>query len=495
MLIMTELDHQLPSSTPMRSTTSPIGYARAHRSRFITELKDCIRYASISVQPKYAQDLQKCAVWLAEHLRSVGLEHVKVIRTKCHPIVYAKSKHKPGHPTVLIYGHYDVQPVDPISEWKSPPFHPVVRGSNLYGRGACDDKGQLFTHVKALECYLKTVGELPVIVKCLFEGEEEIGSPNLPDFLARHRWDLGAEVTVISDMPILASDRLAITHALRGAISLELEVMGPQQDLHSGIFGGSVHNPLQVLCEIIGRLHGKDGSVAIPGFYDQVRVWSDRERNYMSQTGPTEAELLRNAQVDQGWGEPHFTAYERTTIRPSLSVNGIVGGYQGNGPKAVIPAKALAKLSFRLVPDQDPQEIAGLFRQYVAAIAPPAVHTSVRTQFLAPAALLPRDHPAMQAAVIAYRHGFGRKPVFLRSGGTIPVVNLLYETLHIPTVLMGFALPDDRMHGPNEKFYLPNFFNGITTSICFLSEVASRLKSLRFPQNLALQAQEFCCDH
>jgi acetylornithine deacetylase/succinyl-diaminopimelate desuccinylase-like protein len=476
MLIMTEFQHQLP-----------LTLAHANRWRFVDELKDFIRFPTISAQPKHAKDLQACAAWLADHLRFIGLEHVEVIPTKRHPIVYAEWLEKTGYPTVMIYGHYDVQPVDPLKEWKSPPFQPIVRGSNLYGRGACDDKGQLFTHIKALECYLKTTGELPVNVKCLFEGEEEIGSPNLVDFLRRRRGDLDADVAVISDMPILAPNRPAITYALRGALSLELEVRGPEHDLHSGIFGGAVHNPLQVLCEIIGRLHKKDGKVAIPGFYDKVRVWSDRERNYMSQTGPTEAELLRNGQVDQAWGEPHFTAYERTTIRPSLSVNGILGGYQGNGPKAVIPAKALAKLSFRLVPDQDPQEIDGLFRQYVAAIAPPAVHTSVRTQFLAPPALLPRDHPALQAAVAAYRHGFGRKPVFLRSGGTIPVVNLLYETLHIPTVLMGFALPDDRMHGPNEKFYLPNFFNGITTSICFLSEVASRLKSLRFPQNLALQ--------
>lgn len=476
-----------------------LNYFHSNRSRFVNELVEFVRFSTISAQMNHAKDMKKCAAWLAKHLRTIGLEDVEIIRTQRHPIVYAEWLGKPGYPSMLIYGHYDVQPVDPLREWKFPPFQPVVRDSNLYGRGACDDKGQLFTHIKALECYLKTAGELPVNVKCLFEGEEEIGSPNLQEFLRRHQQDLCADVTVISDMPILAPDRPAITYALRGALSLELEVNGPQRDLHSGIFGGAVHNPLQALCEMIGQLHTADGKVAIPGFYDQVRDWNDRERNYMARTGPSAAEVLSNAQVAQGWGESHFTPYERTTIRPSLSINGIVGGYQGAGPKAVIPATAIAKLSFRLVPDQDPKEIDRLFRQYVAAITPPTVQTSIRTQFLAPPALLPRDHPAMQAAVVAYRHGFGRKPVFLRSGGTIPVVNLLYETLRIPTVLMGFALPDDRMHGPNEKFYLPNFFNGITTSICFLSEIASMPRfrqHMQEPnQKVALQSQEFYHDH
>jgi acetylornithine deacetylase/succinyl-diaminopimelate desuccinylase-like protein len=239
-----------------------------------------------------------------------------------------------------------------------------------------------------------------------------------------------------------------------------------------------VHNPLQALCEIIGQLHDADGRIAIPGFYNRVRIWDRDERAYMAQTGPTEGEILHSAQVDHGWGESDFTLYERTTIRPSLSVNGIVGGYQGAGPKAVIPAQAVAKLNFRLVPHQDPKEIEQLFRQYVAGITPPTVRATVRTQFAAQPALLDRKHPAMQAAVRAYRHGFGAMPVFLRSGGTIPVVDMLYKALGIPTVLMGFALPDDRMHGPNEKFYLPNFFKGIATSICFLSEVRFSLQSM-----------------
>jgi acetylornithine deacetylase/succinyl-diaminopimelate desuccinylase-like protein len=458
----------------MRLTDLPPNYARPNRLRFVEELKDFVRFPSVSAQPGHAEDVQKCAAWLAAHLRSIGMEHVEVIPTKGHPIVYARWTHKPEYPTLLIYGHYDVQPVDPLGKWKSPPFEPVVRGSNIYGRGACNDKGQLFTHVKALECYLATLRELPLNVRCLFEGEEEIGSPGLRDFLIRHGHDLSADVAVVSDMSMLAPDRPAITYALRGTISFELEVSGPQHDLHSGVFGGAVHSPLQALCEIIGRLHSADGRIAIPGFYEKVRAWNQEEREYMAQTGPTDSDILRNARVHTGWGEPVFSLYERTTIRPSVSVNGITGGYQGAGSKAVIPARALAKLSFRLVPDQDPKEIEQLFRRYVAKITPPALYTTVRTQSAAQPALLDRNHPAMRAAAVAYYRGFGSKPVFLRSGGTIPVVNLLYETLNIPTVLMGFALPDDRMHGPNEKFYLPNLFNGIATSLHFLDEVAAR---------------------
>ncbi len=451
-------------------------YANSNQARFIRGLAEFVRFPSVSAQPQHSTEVRRCAEWLAEHLQAIGLKRVRIIPTARHPLVYADWQNAPQQPTVLIYGHYDVQPGDPLAEWKSPPFQPSLRGANLYGRGASDDKGQLFIHVKALECYLRTVGNLPVNVKCLFEGEEEIGSPNLPAFLARYRQKLSADVAIISDMPILAPDRPAITYALRGALGLELEVAGPKYDLHSGIFGGAVHNPLQALGEIIARLHDAGGRIAIPGFYDRVRIWSENERDFMSQNGPTDSEILRHAQVGCGWGEPYFTLYERTTIRPALTVNGIVGGYQGAGPKAVIPARVVAKLNFRLAPDQDPQEIDRLFRRYVADITPPTVRTTIRTQLAAPPALVDRNHPAMRAAAVAYRRGFGAMPVFLRSGGTIPVVNLLHQALGIPTVLMGFALPDDQMHGPNEKFHLPNFFNGIITSICFLSEVGLRLQ-------------------
>ncbi len=459
---------------------TPLAYSHTNRSRFLAELKEFVRFPTISAQPMHADDLKKCAAWLANHLQHVGLEHVKVIPTRRHPIVYAEWLHAPGRPTVLIYGHYDVQPVDPLNEWASPPFEPTLRGNDLYGRGTSDDKGQLFVHVKALESYLHTTDKLPVNVKCLFEGEEEIGSPNLASFLTRNRDVLAADVAILSDMRILAPDRPAITYALRGALSLELEVNGPKQDLHSGTFGGAVHNPLQVLCEIIAKLHDANGRVAIPGFYDRVRRWScekaDEERAYMASVGPSDAQILQDAQAQKGWGEAGFTLYERTTVRPALTVNGILGGYQGPGVKAVIPSRAVAKLNFRLVPEQDPHEIDRLFRQYITRITPPTVRTMIHTSLVAKPALVSRNHQAMRAASIAYRKSFGATPVFLRSGGTIPVVNLFQEILGIPTVLMGFALPDDRMHGPNEKFHLPNFYNGIKTSIWFLAEVGAGQK-------------------
>jgi acetylornithine deacetylase/succinyl-diaminopimelate desuccinylase-like protein len=417
--------------------------------------------------------VRNCASWLAAHLRKVvGFDRVQLVPTRGHPIVYADWLRAPGHPTVLVYGHYDVQPVDPIGEWQSPPFEPAVRGDDLFGRGASDDKGQMFTHVKAAECLLRGAGSLPVNVKCVFEGEEEIGSTNLPAFVKRHREALAADTAVLSDTRMLGADRPVITESLRGALSVELELRGLEHDLHSGNFGGSVHNPLQALSEIIARLHNRDGRVTIPGFYDRVHQLTREERDYMAEVGPSDAEILGDAGAGRGWGERGYSLYERTTIRPALSVNGISGGYQGPGVKAVIPARASAKLNFRLVPDQEPREIDRLFRAYVARIAPPTVGVAIETHLATRPAVVNRTDPAVGAAVDAYRRGFGNVPVFLRSGGSIPVVTLFQEVLAIPTVLMGFALPDDRLHAPNEKFHLPNFFNGIATSMHFLTGLA-----------------------
>lgn len=323
-------------------------------------------------------------------------------------------------PTVLIYGHYDVQPPEPLDEWRTPPFESTVIGDSLHGRGASDDKGQMFVHVKALESCLRTTGELPVNVLCLFEGEEEIGSPSLSTFLDRHGEALTTDVAVLLDMPMLAPNRSAITESMRGALSLELEIRGANRDLHSGLYGGAIHNPLQALCEIVASLHDKAGRVRIPGFYNQVRDWSPRERAYMRAYGPSDAEILRNAGVEYAWGEPGYTLYERTTIRPALTVNGIFGGYQGTGPKAVIPNRAAAKFNFRLVPDQQLEEIEHLFRLHVARFTPSTVRSFVRRQSSAEPAVIDWRHPAMRAAVSAYRSGFGSTPVFLRSGGTIP---------------------------------------------------------------------------
>jgi acetylornithine deacetylase/succinyl-diaminopimelate desuccinylase-like protein len=451
----------------------PLAHARAHRARFLEELKRFLRFPSVSAQSNHAGDVRRCAEWLAGHLKGIGMNGVRLIKTPRHPIIYAEWMGAPGLPAVLIYGHYDVQPPDPLKEWTTPPFEPTVRGQHLYGRGACDDKGQLFAHVKALESCLKTSGRLPVNVKCLFEGEEEIGSPNLKTFLARNADELQADAAVMSDTRMLGPDQPALTYALRGGLSAEIEVTGPKLDLHSGTFGGAVHNPLQALCEILARLHDQDGCIAIPGFYDRVRLPDERERAYMATVGPADAKILADAGSERSWGEKGFSLYERTTIRPSLSICGLTGGYQGEGSKAVIPARASAKLNFRLVPDQNPAEIEALVRRDLARLTPPTVRSRVTVQPGARPAVLDRRHPVMRAAAHAYRRGFGAAPVFLRSGGSIPVVNLFQERLGIPTALMGFALPDSRIHAPNERFFLPNFERGIATCLAFLEEMAA----------------------
>ena len=458
---------------PVMTSSRALVYARTQRDRFVSELKDFIRFASVSAQPRHATQVKACAAWLANHMEQVGLDRVQVISTRGHPLVYGDWLRAPGRPTVLIYGHYDVQPADPLNEWASPPFEPTLHGDDLYGRGASDDKGQMFTHIKAIESYLQSEGALPVNVKCIFEGEEEIGSKSLTAFLSKNKNALAADVAVMSDMPILAPRRPALTYAMRGALSLELEIRGQEVDLHSGIYGGAVYNPIQALSEIIASLHDIHGQVAIAGFYDRVGKITRAERDYLRRKGPSDEEILRDARATGGWGEKGFSLYERTTIRPALTINGIVGGYQGPGVKAVIPSRAHAKFNFRLVPDQDPQEIDQLFRRHIARHTPPALRATVRTSFRARPARIDHLHASMRAAAAAYARGFGASPVLVRSGGTIPVVSVLKETLTIPTILMGFALPDDRMHAPNEKFHLPNFYNGIATSIRFLAEVGA----------------------
>ena len=462
------------SATALNAADSALAYAQTKHARFLSELKEFIRFPSVSAQPEHAGELKRCAAWLADHLRRIGMERITVVSSGGHPVVYAESCHAPRRPTLLIYGHYDVQPADPLDEWRSPPFEPIVRGNDLYGRGASDDKGQLFAHVKALEAFLQTSGELPVNIKCLFEGEEEIGSPSLPAFLTRYKDKLTADVAVLSDMPIPAAKRPAITESMRGALSLELEVRGARGDLHSGLYGGAIHNPLQALCEIIAGLHDGTGRIAIPGFYDRVRDLSPVGRAYMKAYGPGDAEILRHAGAANGYGEPGYTLYESTTIRPALSINGIAGGYQGNGPKAVIPDRAVAKLDFRLVPDQNPEHIERLFRRHVDRCTPATVRAFVRKQFSAKPAAIDRAHPAIPAACAAYQHGFGIKPTFQRSGGTLPVIAMLRDSLGIDTIMMGFALPDDAIHAPNEKFHLPNFYKGISTSIHFMAEMGKQ---------------------
>jgi acetylornithine deacetylase/succinyl-diaminopimelate desuccinylase-like protein len=430
-----------------------------------------VRFPSVSAQPRHAADVRRCGEWLTGHLRRIGLANARLIPTARHPLVLASWRGAPARPTLLIYGHYDVQPADPLDKWRSPPFEPTIRGADLFGRGACDDKGQLFTHVKALEAYVQTLGGPPINVICLFEGEEEIGSPNLPAFLMRNRDALAADVAVVSDAPMLAANRPTLYTAERGALYLELEVLGPAHDLHSGNFGGTVHNPLQALCEIIAKLHEPDGRIAIPGLYDRVRVWGRAERSRLKQAGRSEAEILKDAQAPVGWGEHGYSAFERLTLRPALTINGITGGYQGPGGKGVIPAKATAKLSFRLVPDQRPRDIDRLFRKRIAELTPPTVRTRVTTLSGADPVLIDPSHPVIGMAASAAEKGYGAVPVRSRSGGTIPILSVFQKVLGVPIVVMGFALPNDRMHAPNEKFHIPNFFRGVETNVWFMQEL------------------------
>ncbi len=457
-------------------------YARDHRSQFVSELKELLRFPTVSSQPERRREVTQCARWLASHLKNIGLQQVKVVPTRGNPIVCASWHRNRAVPTILIYGHYDVLPGEPRQEWRTPPFDPVILDNHLHARGASDDKGQLFTHIKAIESYLATGGDLPVNVKCIFEGEEEIGSPNLNQFILRNRRALAADAAVISDTRMLARDRPAISYAQRGGLRAELEVRGPAHDLHSGNFGGAVHNPLQVLCEIIASLHDERGRVAIPGFYDDVRQWSDKEREFMAQTGRRDAEILHDAGLEHGWGEAGFSAYERTTTRPALTINSLTGGHQGVGAKSIIPSRAIAKLSFRLVPDQKPDKVARQLREHIKANATPTVRTSIKTFSPIAPALVNRNHPAVRTAVAAYKQVFRTEPVLIRSGGSIPVVNTFQKTLGIPVVLMGFGLPEDNIHAPNENLFLPNFYKGIATSIWYLSLAAKLTERSKFQQ-------------
>lgn len=450
-----------------------IAYAHAHSERFVEELKTFLSIPSVSTRPEHAGDIRRAAEWLQARLLEAGFPRAEVMDTPHHPVVYAEwLAAGPDAPTVLVYGHYDVQPPDPLELWETPPFEPTVRGDDVFARGAADDKGQAYIYVKAVEAFRATEGRPPVNLKCIFEGEEEIGSPSLPPFIHEHRELLAADVAAISDTHILGKDTPSIVYALRGMAYVEVEVTGPGADLHSGIYGGAVHNPIHALCEMVARLHDADGHITIPGFYDRVRELTPAERAEMAKVPFDRAKWLAESGAPSDWGEAAYTISERAAARPTLDVNGIWGGYTGKGGKTVLPSKAYAKISMRLVPDQQHAEIAALIEAYLQELAPPTVTVAVRKLHGGPSALVRRDSPAMQAAFRAYAEVFGKEPVFVREGGSIPVVATFQEVLGIETILLGFGLPDDRLHSPNEKFHLPNFHRGIETVIRFLTHYA-----------------------
>ncbi len=447
-------------------------YAQQHKARFTEELIDLVRIPSISTMPQHRSDIQHAAEWIADQLKAIGFE-TRLYETPGHPLVYAEwLAAGPDAATVLIYGHYDVQPVEPIDEWITPPFEPTVRDGDLFARGASDDKGQVFAHIKSVQALLETEGKLPVNLKFIIEGEEENGSPNLDPFILAHTDLLAADIVLISDTSSRSLEQPSIVYALRGMCYMELEVRGPRRDLHSGSYGGAVHNPAQALCEIIARLHDANGTVMVPGFYDAVRHLDAEERAELNEAPYTEDDLKRETGVPAAWGEAEYRLHERIGARPTLEVNGLVGGWTGHGAKTVLPAKALAKISCRLVADQKPQEVYELVKAYIAEITPPTVTSEVRLLHTGSSAITDRHSPVMEAAMAAYEEAWGRRPIFMREGGSIPVVALFQDVLKAPVVLMGFGLPDDGAHAPNEKLTLECFYRGIATSISFLKRLS-----------------------
>ena len=448
-------------------------YAHSHRQQHLEELKELVSIPSISAQPAHKPDIWRAARWLVDRLAALGLDHAQAHATPGHPIVTADWLHAgPDKPTLLIYGHYDVQPADPLDLWHSDPFDPQVRGDNLYGRGASDDKGQILAHIQAVESFLKSIGKLPLNIKFIIEGEEEIGGPSLDPFIEAHQTELAADCVVVSDSHMPSPDLPAIQYGLRGLSYIQVNVTGPSTDLHSGAYGGAVYNPIQALAEMIASLKDRNGRVTVPGFYDKVRPLDDVERQTLAALNYDEDRFRREAGIEQTWGEQGYTVLEQITARPTLECNGIWGGYTGDGSKTVLPSSAHAKISCRLVADQDHREISRMLREHLERIAPPQVKVKTMTLHGGHGILLDRTAPAMQAAASALEKAFGNRPVFTREGGSIPVVASFKHMLGVDTVLMGFGLSDDNLHAPNEKFHLPNFYRGIQASIHFMNLLA-----------------------
>ncbi|OKL41286.1 peptidase dimerization domain protein [Pontibacter flavimaris] len=437
-------------------------YINDNKDRFVNELLDMLRIPSVSADPKFKADVMRNAEFLKERLIEAGADNVELVETAGNPVVYGEKMVDPSLPTVLVYGHYDVQPADPYELWTSPPFEPVIKDGKIYARGACDDKGQMYMHVKAFETMVKT-GTLACNVRFMIEGEEEVGSVNLGAFVREHKDRLTGDVILISDTGMLANDTPSITTGLRGLSYLEVEVTGPNRDLHSGLYGGAVANPINILCQMIASLHDENNRITIPGFYDNVDELSQEERAEMARA-PFDLDKYKKA-LDLGdvHGEEGYVTMERNSIRPTLDVNGIWGGYTGEGAKTVIPSKAYAKISMRLVPHQTSEEITEKFKKHFESIAPKSVKVVVKPHHGGEPVVTPTDSPAYQAASMAYEETFGVKPIPVRSGGSIPIVAMFKSELGLDSVLMGFGLDSDAIHSPNESYGLFNYMKGIET--------------------------------
>lgn len=448
-------------------------FISANQDRFIEELFQWLRIPSVSADSRHKDDVRRAAAFLKDKLTAAGADKVELCETKGHPIVYAEKIMHKDAPTVLVYGHYDVQPADPVNLWDSPPFEPVIKDGKIFARGSCDDKGQAYMHVKAFEAMMKN-NSLPCNVKFMIEGEEEVGSDNLGTFVKANKEKLKADIILISDTALISLEHPSITTGLRGLSYMEVEVTGPNRDLHSGVYGGAVANPVNVLCKMIASLHDEDGRVTIPGFYDRVATLSDADRQAINAAPFNLDEYKRELGIDEVLGEKGYTTLERTGIRPTLDVNGIWGGYTGEGAKTVLPSKAHAKISMRLVPDQKSAEITELFTKHFQSIAPKYVKVKVTAHHGGEPAVTPTDSPAFRAASKAFQEVWGKTPIPTRDGGSIPIVALFKKELGLDTVLMGFGLDSDAIHSPNEHFGVKNFLLGIETIAAFYRHYAKR---------------------
>lgn len=450
-------------------------YLQTQRDTHLEQLIEFLKFPSISSLSEHNEDVRQAAEWLKDELLRIGMEHVQIMETKGHPVVYGDWLHAENKPTVLIYGHYDVQPVDPIELWENPPFEPVIRNEKIFARGASDDKGQVFMHIKVLEAFLKTDGTLPVNVKVIFEGEEEIGSPHLPEFIHEHQDLLKSDLLVVSDTAMIDKGKPAICYGLRGLAGLQIDIQGPKSDLHSGAYGGGVQNPAHALVQLLATFHDETGKITVDGFYDKVRPLTDEDRKAYASLHTNEETIREELGVPELFGEEGYTFDERTSARPTLEINGMYSGFQGEGIKTVLPATASAKITCRLVPDQDPEEILELLEKHIEKHQPKGVTVTVTRFDKGHPFLTPLDHPAIQIAGKAYEKVYGVPAVYTRSGGSIPIVADFQQLLNVPVVLMGFALPGENVHAPNEHFHLENFDKGMLTLCHYWLDLASQL--------------------
>lgn len=450
-----------------------VDFINVNRDRYVRELTDYLAIPSISALPEHAADVRRCAEWTRDEMARVGLQNARLVETPGHPVVYGEWLGAPGAPTILFYGHYDVQPVDPVDKWTSPPFQATVRDGEIYARGAADDKGQVFMHFKAIEAHLRQTGHLPVNMKVLLEGEEEVGSAHLDEFIRGHKDLLKADVVVISDSPMFDRGVPSICYGLRGLAYFQIDLIGTKSDLHSGSFGGAVANPAFVLASVLSQMKDKGGRIRIPGFYDDVVEMRPEERQEFARLPFNETRYRKELGAPKLFGESGYTTLERVWARPTFEVNGLLAGFTGDGAKTVIPASAMAKVSMRLVPNQDPGKIAQLFEDYLRKVAPKTVEVRLTRMHGGKPWMTAFDNPFVQAAGRAIERGFGARPVFNREGGSIPVVATFQEELGLPCVLFGVGLPDENAHAPDEKLDLGNFHGGILASAMLYEEIGA----------------------